>query len=296
MKPKIIFTIANYNTRKALGDCLESIRKTQNRAHKVFVIDNASTDGSAEMVKQKYPEVRLIQNEKNIGFGAAHNIVLKSAEYDFAVITNSDIVFLDGIEKTLGVFSENKKIGACTIKLLNVDGSIQKIIYPMPNLKREIAARVPFLKNPYSGYDFNYEKPSSVECFNGACFILNKKALEQAGYFDEDFFAYGEETELFYRMKKCGWKIFYCPNTKAIHLGGQTTKDWEKKHSMYFSNLLRFFRKSYGLKDETCLRFVAAASALANIVKCAIFSILERNKLKEAAFNIEIIKVCLRGF
>jgi len=294
MKPKIIFSIVNYNTKNALDNCLGSIKKTQ-KEHGIFVFDNASVDGSKEMVEKKYPEAKLIKKEKNVGFGAGHNAVLKEAEYDYAVITNSDIIFLDGIEKTVKIFSDNPKIGACSIKLLNPDRTVQKNVYPIPTLKTEIAARIPFIKNPYSGYRFDYEKKGKVGCFNGACFVVNKKALDEVGLFGDEFFAYGEETDLFLRMQRKAWEVYYCPETKAIHLGGQTTKELEKRHLMYFESLLKFFRKNYGRGNESCLRAIATASSAIDFAKNVLLSFADGSRLKDARFDIEIIKICLRG-
>ncbi|GEM_PF-4903671 len=294
MKPKIIFTIVNYNTKGVLDKCLESIRKTQNN-HAVFVVDNASADGSSEMVKKKYSKANLIQNKENIGFGKAHNMVLKSQNYDFAVITNSDIIFLDEIEKTINFLEENNKIGACSIKLLNENNTVQKNVYPIPTLALETMARLPMAKNPYSGHAFDYEKTGKVECFNGACFVVRKKAMEEASFFDEDYFAYAEETDLFLRMQRLGWEIYYCPNTKAVHLGGHTTKEKDKRHQMYFNSLLKFFRKNYGKKKELGLRAIAATSSAASLLKCLVLSARDKKKLKEARFNLGIIKTCLSG-
>lgn len=286
---KVTASIVNWNTEKLLDKCVSSVfEQTKGIDFTVWVFDNCSKDKSREMLEKKFSHAKLIKNSENIGFGKAHNFVFRKTNDEYFAVINSDIEFKNNVLKILcGFLEKNRKAAAVGCLLLNKDNSVQQNISVVPTLMREVTARIPLFANPYCPKK-DYSLTQEVENFSGACFVVRRSAIGK-NLFDESIFAYAEETDLFYCLKKNGWKIFFDPKAIAVHYGGASSKHAEK-HALYFKGLNYFFRKNYGVLQSFALRTITLFSALVKLV----FAIITLNK-GDLAFCKRIIKECLVG-
>jgi GT2 family glycosyltransferase len=245
--------IVNWNTRKLLEECLSSIFRSPTKVcYEVWVVDNASSDGSVSMVRNQFPEVRLIENHENMGFARANNIVIQKNESKFVLLLNSDAYLKPGaMDEMVEFMYKNSQVGAAGSRLLNPDGSLQYSVHPMPTLFREfwrmfhLDALFPVSSYPLDRWDL--KTPRIVDVVQGACLILRKEAIEEVGLLDESFFFYSEEVDYCYRLKEKGYKIYWLPKAEAVHYGGQSSKQMPDQMflELYRGKIL-FFRKHKG--------------------------------------------------
>lgn len=263
MQKEIGVSIVSYNTKDLLEKCIESVYRNTKSKVKVYVVDNASIDGSKEMVKKKFPKTVLFAEKENLGFGKAHNLTVGKGKEDVVVIANSDIVVLHkAIDELAGFLERNPEAGAVSAMLLNEDNSIQANCGVFPTPFREGIARIPVIGKIFYPYKLKYFKETKeVENFVGAFYAVKRKAFLDCQGFDEAFFLYGEESDLFYRMKKKGWKIFYNPKAKVVHFGGKSLKSESSKKFYYYLGALKFLEKHFGKKEAERVEGVAVASA-----------------------------------
>ena len=228
MKFDISVVIVNYNVKAFLEQCLMALERVKhNLKIETYVIDNASVDGSQAMVKKKFPHVHLIENHKNLGFGRANNQALKLVKGKYILILNPDTLIQEDTLLVLKEFLDtNENAGAAGCRLINPDGSFQiasRRSFPTPwvAFTKIVGLSKIFPKSKLFGqYNVTYFNPDTlneVDVLSGSLMMVRKLVLDKIGYFDEDYFMYGEDIDLCYRIKQSGWKIFYVPKTKAIH-------------------------------------------------------------------------------
>jgi hypothetical protein len=226
--------ILNYNTKELLADCLNSIKKYEDEISlEVIVSDNASSDGSAQMVKKKFPWVKLLTGE-NSGFSKGNNRARPYVHGDMVLFLNPDTVVTKGVlQKTTEYLINHKEVGALSCKLVLPSGELDKDArrrFPTPG----IAFMKLFLGNGkrywYEGVDPN--KIQEVDAIQGAFFLTWKSTLDKVNWFSEEYFFNGEDLDLCWKIKKDGWKIIYYPDVFIYHLKGASTgksKFWKPK-------------------------------------------------------------------
>jgi GT2 family glycosyltransferase len=242
--------IVNWNTKELLINCLSSLYSDKyNGEYEVWVVDNASKDGSVEAVRQQFPTVKLISSSLNIGFGAANNLAILQSKGDYIWLLNSDALVRSGTISPLVKFlDENPSAGGVGSKLLNPDGSLQTSCYPFPSITREtwrlFHLDAIWTYGVYDQLQWDPNEPREVDIIQGASLVLRREALENVGVFDEDYFMYSEEVDLCYRLKNAGWHLYWIPRSEVVHFGGQSTQQVaaEMFLALYQSKLL-FFRK-----------------------------------------------------
>jgi len=295
----LTISIASWNTKELTRQTIETIIKnTQMKDYEIIVIDNASTDGSVDMIRECFPQVKVIQNKVNIGFGSAHNKVARASSGKYFCILNSDVIVLPGVFDKMVEFLETRKdYSVVTNKLLNVDMTLQESIAFFPVLWFEFISRVPCVHYFYDVHKpFDHDKEQDIETFNGACYIVRRSDFEKAGMFDESLFAYMEETDLFFRMKRLKMKIRYLPEVKIIHYGGASTASWADKNIMYYTNLLQFFKKEYGDLTLFLVRLIVGFSNLLSISKYPVIKIIpdgrkKQLELREMDLALKLLKI-----
>jgi len=281
MNPDVSIIIVSYNVQNYLQKCLESIYASPIQcSFEIIIIDNASSDLSSEMIQNKYPHIKWIQNQENLGFAAANNQGIRSATGNFIWLLNPDTEVLpDALDTLKDVIEGDSKIGACGSKLINEDGSLQISCYPFPTLGREfvrmfhLGSIFPNSQYPMDRWDSHKIYP--VDNLQGASLLLRKSALEEVGVLDEAFFVYTEEVDLNYRLKKAGWKIFWVPNSIIIHHGGQSTK--QNKTVMFlelYKTKIQFFRKHYGKVSTALYKLVLYTASLIRILSGGIKNLI----------------------
>ncbi|MFC1811243.1 glycosyltransferase family 2 protein [Thermodesulfobacteriota bacterium] len=243
--------IVNWNTKKLLLDCLESIFETvKNMSIEIWLVDNASTDGSAEAVKHAYPDVKVIRNKVNMGFAAANNQAFKRMQGRYALLLNTDTALTQGAVETIYNFMENRpEAGMACGQLLSQDGSKQNSIANFPTLIylicNESLLQILFPKK-YPGKRKEYSAPIEVDSCIGACLMVRKKAMEAVGIFDEDYFFFFEETDWAYRMNQAGWKVCFVPSAKIYHFQGQSVGHNVRSRILFYRSRYIFFKKWHG--------------------------------------------------
>ena len=272
---KLSVVIVSYNVRQYLTACIDSVALALKGIEgEVFVVDNNSTDDSVEVIARDYPWVHLINNIENLGFSKANNIAIRQAAGEYVLLLNPDtVVAEDTLRHVLAFMDEHPEAGAAGVKMHNADGTLapeSRRAVPTPL----VAARkmIGFTKRYYMSY-LSWEKPAQIQVVSGAFFMIRRKALEQVGLLDEDFFMYGEDIDLSYRLLKGGWQNWYLPYS-IIHYKGQSTQksDFRYVH-VFYQAMLIFFRKHYShlsiffTLPVKCAIYFRASLALIDIVR-----------------------------
>jgi GT2 family glycosyltransferase len=248
--------IVNYNVRDFLMHALESIqRAVVNIPREIFIVDNASVDGSVEMVKNRFPDVNLIENQINRGFAAANNQAMKASSGEFIVLINPDtVVQEDTFSRLIEFMEKNPDAGAATCKILNPDGSFSvdsrhSIPTPMTAFWKQIGFSRLFPKsNIFARYNLTYLDENEiypVDAISGSFMFIRRAAFEKVGYLDEDYFMYCEDVDYCYRITRSGWKIYYAPVSDIIHYKGESTKKNNLDYVLNFNKSLYLFYKKH---------------------------------------------------
>ncbi|MCX7875239.1 MAG: glycosyltransferase [Melioribacteraceae bacterium] len=248
--------IVNYNVKEFVLNLLDSIRKAKDSLDlEIFVVDNNSTDGSVEAIKEKFPDVQLIQNKKNVGFGAANNQALKIATGKYLLMINPDtIVKEDTFVKMINFFEKNEKCGIAGCKVLNVDGTLQlacRRSFPGPwtSFTKVMGLSTLFPKSKlFAKYNLTYldeNKTYEVDAVSGAFMMMRKSVYDMIAGFDEQFFMYGEDLDLCYRTQKAGYKVFYFHETEIIHYKGESTKRSSIDETKLFYDAMHLFVRKH---------------------------------------------------
>jgi len=220
--------IVNYNVKPFLQQCLVSLQRAMGDIpHEIIVVDNHSVDGSPAMLKEQFPEVRVIVNRYNLGFSRANNQALAQAHGKYLWLLNPDtLVQEDTPARLLEVMESDPRIGILGCKILNPDGSLQLACRrSFPTLwvafTKLIGLAKLFPKTRLFGrYNLTYldpDKAYEVEAISGSCMFVRAEAMQEVGLLDEEFFMYGEDLDWCFRFKQAGWKGFYTPSTSIVH-------------------------------------------------------------------------------
>ena len=258
---KLSIIIVNYNVEHFLEQCLHSVLKaSKNISCEVIVVDNSSVDGSVTMVQKKFPQVKLIANEKNTGFSCANNQGIKESKGEYVLLLNPDtVVQEDTFEKTVKFMDEHKDCGGLGVMMLDGKGNFlpeSKRGLPTPSVAFYkvfgLAALFPKSKT-FGKYHLGYldkNKTHEVDVLAGAFMLIRKSVLDKIGLLDETFFMYGEDIDLSYRITLAGYKNYYFPETRIIHYKGESTKKSSVNYVLVFYNAMAIFAKKHFAKNQ----------------------------------------------
>lgn len=256
----LTISIVNYNSGEYLTKCLSSIKLVENEAKiKVVVVDNNSTDESFKTAREKFREYEFIENKENLGFGKAHNQVLRQLKTEFILLLNPDCLLEKGVIKKILEDFEDPLVGAATCKIILSNGKTDMTAhrgFPTPY------ASLLYVLGNDSLYHLTGNNPEvlhEVDAITGAFLMTTKDVLDKSGLFDEKFFMFGEDIDLCLRIKKAGFKVVYDPEVKIIHYKG--ISHGLKKHSKdlspagretktramnaFYDAMLIFYNKNY---------------------------------------------------
>lgn len=250
--------IVNYNVKDLVDNCITSVYKANAGKYniEVFFVDNNSIDGSPEFISRKYPEVITILNDKNIGFSKANNLALKRAKGKYLLILNPDTVLEEGtFDKLIDFCEKYGDAGAVTSKLILANGKLDSACrrsFPTPSvaIPRILGLSKLFPKSRhFAKYNLTYldeNNLSEVDAICGAFMFIPKSVLDKTGFFDEDYFMYGEDLDLCFRIKKSGYKIYYFPEVTTIHFKGESTRKTNLSYVNNFYGAMKIFvRKNF---------------------------------------------------
>lgn len=261
--------IVNWNTRDLLAKSVESVTSTvHDLTVEVFVVDNASTDGSPEMVRERFPEVQLLANSENVGFARANNQAIRQCQGKYVLLLNSDAALTAGAAHALVATLENDpKAGIAGATLVYPDGRPQVSYAPLPTLWSELAGLtgldrvVRKLRRPQQAG----KGPLETGMVDGACFLARSSMLDEIGLLDERFFMFNEEVDLCYRAHTAGWKVIHVPEAVTVHVAGGSTGVTPGRLLRLYRGKLQYFQKHYGASGERSLRRAMRAVTAAKI-------------------------------
>ena len=231
-----------------------SLGSLEGTGAEVIVVDNASTDGTPGLVREKFPEARVIEQE-NKGFGAGNNAGMRAASGRYYLLLNPDAWLTEGaLDKLVAFADEHPEAAVVGPRLLNPDGSLQRSVRGYPSPWR-IATEYFFLRklgprthalNAFFGEQFDHESTREAEYLFGACMLVRREAVDAVGGFDEDFFLMSEEVDWLYRFRQAGWKVLFYPGAEAYHVVGASLNPARFKHVV--RGHLQFLRKHRGIR------------------------------------------------
>ncbi|WP_320178735.1 glycosyltransferase family 2 protein [Roseovarius pacificus] len=269
----VSIVIVNWNTRDILHDCLNSIINQTTLPHEIIVVDNASRDGSADMVRQDFPQVHLIANKDNRGFAAANNQGLEIATGDKLLLLNPDTIILNGaIDVMCAWLDAHEDVGCVGCQVLEDQDTIQRTGFADPgplNLALiefgiyRMAPRHRLLGRPeYGGWNRDSER--DVDVVSGMFMLVPRNVFETVGLLDEAFFVYSEEADWCRRIRDAGWRCVFTPEARILHLEGGSKSTAQIKSRMYVQkqkSKMIYVRKHYGRIGALCARAVFLGSA-----------------------------------
>lgn len=277
---KLSVVIVNYNVKYYLDQCLYSLRKAlRGMDAEVIVYDNHSKDGSVEYLSKQYPEVTFVSGSHNLGFARANNRAICQGKGEYVLLLNPDtIVAEDTLGCALSFMEGHQRAGALGVRMMKVDGidameSRRGVPSPMTAFYKMagLCSRFPHshrFGRYYMGW-LPWDEPAKIDIVSGAFCLLRRKALDQVGLLDEDFFMYGEDIDLSYRLLKGGWENWYLP-LRILHYKGESTQKSSFRYvHVFYEAMLIFFRKHYGhlgLLVTVPVQFAIYAKAFAAFV------------------------------
>ena len=249
--------IVNYNVKFYLEQCLESVRRASKGLQvEAFVVDNLSTDGSVAYLRERFPEVTFIENRENVGFARANNQAIRQSKGRYVLLLNPDtFVGEDTLVRMVKFMEAHPEAGGAGAYMLNADGTFapeSRRGLPTPFVAfckmsglTKLFPKSRLLGRYYMGY-LDANEVNEIEAISGACMMLRREALDKVGLLDEDFFMYGEDIDLSYRVLKGGYKNYFIP-TRMLHYKGESTAKNSYRYAYTFYQAMRlFFRKHYG--------------------------------------------------
>lgn len=294
---KLAVIIVNYNVKYFLKQCLESVYNSTNLSDiEVYVVDNDSKDGSVEMVTESFPEVKLITNKVNVGFSTANNQAIKQTNAEYVVLLNPDtLVQSTSFEKVIQFMDTHPDAGGLGVKMIDGNGKF------LPESKRGLPTpEVAFYKifgfsklfpksRNYGKYHLGYldnDSTHQIDVLSGAFMVMRKETLNQVGLLDEDFFMYGEDIDLSYRITQGGYKNYYYPGTTIIHYKGESTKKSSVNYVYVFYKAMAIFAKKHFEHNK--------ASLFSKLIKIAIFFSASLALIKRffSLFFLPVIDFC----
>lgn len=298
--PQVSVVIVSYNVKDMLRDCLHSVlQEGQTVPLELIVVDNASGDGSAQMVEHEFPQVKLIKNDENLGFAKATNQGMRQSRGEHVLLLNPDtVVYRGAISEMVRGLRENPSAGVIAPRLLNEDGSPQPSLSLRTHLSLPVNLIREFQLYRWLGGARRYledaqfagsaTEPREIEDASGACLLARGEAVKDVGLLDERFFFQGEDCDWCLRMKKAGWKVLYWPSAVITHLGRKSSPDvWSPtrqcnlRHARYL-----LMRKHRGAIAALALRAAVFWGHLLQVlVKMALPGVRSRARTDLALMN-----------
>lgn len=284
----ISVVVVNYNVKEYLSNLLHSVYKAQHQFNlEIFVVDNFSSDGSVEFLRERFPQVTYIENRENKGFGKANNQAIRQAKGKYTLLVNPDVLIGEDTLQVLYDFMESSpETGASGCKILNPDGTFapesrRSIPTPMNAMYKVLGLSKIFPNHPrfasyyMGGRDEN--EASDIEVLSGSFMFFRTDVLQKLDGFDERFFMYGEDIDLCYRTIKEGYRIRYIPETSIIHYKGESTKKENLRYIITFNKVLyQFFEKHYSYGYSIFFKYFILIGVILKSAASYIFSLFNR--------------------
>lgn len=272
--------IVSYRSRGYLPACLESLRRCDLAGLQTTVVDNGSGDGTVELVASRFPEVELVALDRNAGFAAANNLVLRQTDAPYVLLLNPDtrLEQRGSLARLIELMESRPKIGICGCRLVREDGSFDhaaKRAFPTPlsalghftGLSRRVGADSALASYTAPGV----QGGGVVDAVNGAFMLIRRAALDRVGLFDERFWMYMEDLDLCYRFAQAGWLTWYEPSVTAVHLKGASSGRYRSLRLNYAFHygMARFYRKHYAPRRSVAVNLAVYSGIALTLVLSA---------------------------
>ena len=256
---KLSVIIVNYNVKYHLEQCIRSVQKaSEGLSADIWVVDNASSDGSMDYLQPLFPDIHFISNTENVGYSRANNQAIRESKGEYVLLLNPDtIVAEDTLKGCVDFLDAHPKVGATGVRMLNADGTFapesrRGLPTPFTSFCKMTGLSALFPKSRTFGkYYMKYldaDEANPIEVISGAFNMLRRKALDEVGLLDEKFFMYGEDIDLSYRMLLGGWQNYYIPYNILHYKGESTQKSSFRYVHVFYNAMLIFFNKHFGKK------------------------------------------------
>ena len=296
-KKDVSIVIVSWNTKDILRNCLRSVfENTSGVSFEVIVVDNASTDASAEMVTEEFSDVILVANTNNRGFAAGNNQGMKIARGRYVLLLNSDTIILDrAIEKMVAFTDSKPKAAVAGCRVLNPDMTLQPTCFMYPSILNMTLSCSYLYKIFPKSHFFGRERMSwwdrndtrQVDVVTGCFMLVRRSAIDQIGLMDERFLMYAEETDWCYRFSKAGWEIYYTPSARIIHLGGQSSRQVRSQMlTEVVVSVLKFMEKHHGWLRYHLACLVFFIYFLVRVPVLAVIALSHRQRRQEALCKV----------
>lgn len=298
--------IVTWNAKKYVRECLQSLaEQEQDLGLEIIVVDNASSDGTPELVAEQFPEVGLIRNSENLGFAKGNNVGMNLSHGEYIALINSDVnVQRDCLRKMADYLQQNPSVGMLGPRMLRPDGSVGRSYMRFPSLAnwfcRALALDSLFRRRRWFGgflmTDFDHRKTAEVDVLNGWFWMIRRSAWLQVGPLDEGFFMYGEDIDWCQRFHQAGWRVVYFPGAEALHYGGASSSVAPVRFSVEMQRAnLRYYAKSHPRRmQRLAFWFLTGLHHAIRLAGYSLLFLLKRSRRTEAAFKMARSKSCLQ--
>ena len=303
--PDVSVIIVNWNTKQYLINCLHSvINITGGYLQDLVVVDNSSTDGSAEAVENQFPQVKLIRNKENLGFAKANNIGIRASTGLYLCLINSDVIVQDGcIEKLINFMDHHPETGLCGPRILNPDLTLQVSCRHFPSIWNNICQALglnklfpksAFFSEPFMKY-WAHDEIKNVDVLSGCFWMIRREASDEVGLLDEDFFIYGEDIDWCKRFHKAGWDVVFYPDAEVIHIGGASSANAPIKFYLEMQKAdLQYWRKHHGRSGQVMYGMIIILRQVLRIIHGIFQYILHKSQRKTNSFKLKRSLACIR--
>lgn len=277
--PALSIIIVNWNTRDLLAQCLESVAENvgtwEQGSVETFVVDNASSDGSAAMVRERFPWVHLIENRENVGFARANNQAIRQGFGKVVLLLNSDAMLTPGAAQAMIEFMEScPAAGICSVRIAFPDGHPQFCYGNFPSLWSEFKSLFGMHRWDLSIWECLNE-PMLVDWVSGACLMIRREVLDEIGLLDENIFMFGEEVDLCFRAHQVNWEAYLVPSPPVIHVrAGSASSNSSKRMLALYSGKQYYARKHLGRYQAAVIRIMMLVSAVLKLVGYSLLAII----------------------
>jgi GT2 family glycosyltransferase len=301
----ISVVIVGWNAKHYLELCLESLASAPpRRSMEIIVVDNASADGSAEMIEARFPQVKLIRSSENLGFAKGNNVAIREAQGRYIALVNPDAIVFDGCLDALADFlDQNPKVGNVGPRVLNPDMTLQSTCRRFPTLWNNFCSSTGLatkFKNSrlFAGEHmlyFPHDRTLPVDVLVGCFSMIRREAFNEVGLLDENLFMYGDDVDWCRRCWKAGWQVVFFPGAKAIHDRGKTTAPYPVRFAVaQQKSILYYWRKHHGFWGETGIRSIMFCRHLIRYTFSVVVGLAKGKGIAEGDVRQQVSSACLR--
>lgn len=303
--PDVSVIIVSWNAKEHLQNCLRSLNDPGCKyTQEVIVVDNASTDGTVDLVEEQFPEVKLIKNSGNLGFARANNIGIRASSSRYVCLINSDVIVLENcIEKLIDFLDQHPNIGLAGPRILNPDRTLQPNCRHFPTIWNNLCQTLglnylfpksAFFSEPFMKY-WAHDEIRKVDVITGSFWIVRREALEKVGLLDEDFFIYGEDIDWCKRFHNAGWDVVFYPESKAIHFGAASAANAPTRFYIEMQKSdLHYWEKYHGRIGQCSYAIIIFIRHLVRLVPLALVYLASPSRRDFVSLRLKHCLACIR--